>query len=153
MLVGSNAIKYESSRWMLDGAKLQSSTDETATATYSGVPNSTYSVTLTASNSWGSASKTLTDYIVITSVEDVNSEAGYMIYPKPFENSADILFSENGIYDVKVFTTDGKEAASDTFEARSGELRTVSLNSLSEGVYVVTILKECKALRSFKIVR
>ena len=153
MLVGSNAIKYESSRWMLDGAKLQSSTDETATATYSGVPNSTYSVTLTASNSWGSASKTLTDYIVITSVEDINSEAGYMIYPKPFENSADILFSENGIYDVKVFTTDGKEAASDTFEARSGELRTVSLNSLSEGVYVVTILKEGKALRSFKIVR
>ena len=76
-----------------------------------------------------------------------------MIYPKPFENSADILFSENGIYDVKVFTTDGKEAASDTFEARSGELRTVSLNSLSEGVYVVTILKEGKALRSFKIVR
>ena len=153
MLVGSNAIKYESSRWMLEGAKLQSSTDETATATYSGIPESKYSVTLTANNSWGSVSKTLTDYIVITSIDDVNAEAGYMIYPKPFENSADILFSENGIYDVKVFATDGKEVANDTFEARAGELRTVSLSSLSEGVYVVTILKDGKALRSFKIVR
>ena len=153
MLTGSNAIKYESSRWLLDGAKIISSTDETATATYSGIPESKFSAKLTASNSWGSVSKTLTDYIVITSIDKVDDEAGYMIYPKPFEDKADILFAADGVYDVAVFAADGKQVASDVFEARAGELRTLSLQSLSEGVYVVTILSEGKALRSFKIVR
>ena len=153
MLTGSNAIKYESSRWLLDGAKIISSTDETATATYSGIPESKFSAKLTASNSWGSVSKTLTDYIVITSIDKVDDEAGYMIYPKPFEDKADILFAADGVYDVAVFAADGKQVASDVFEARAGELRTLSLQSLSEGVYVVTILSDGKALRSFKIVR
>ncbi len=150
MLTGSFSINYESSRWMLDGARLNSSTETTANATYNAADGK-YAVTLTASNSWGSVSKTISDYIVVTAIDDVNAEAGYMIYPKPFEGTADVLFAEDGVYDVLVFSADGRQVAKDVFEARSGELRTVSLASLAEGVYVVTILKDGKAARSFKI--
>lgn len=150
MLTGSNSIVYESSKWMLEGARLNSFTDETANATYNAGDGS-FPIQLTASNSWGSSTKTITDYIVVTSIDDVDSDAGYMIYPNTFEGTADVLFAQDGIYDVTVFSADGKQAAKETFEARAGELRTVSLANLANGVYVVTITKEGKAIRSFKI--
>ncbi|MBQ2786398.1 MAG: T9SS type A sorting domain-containing protein, partial [Bacteroidaceae bacterium] len=150
MLQGSNTINYESSRWMLDGAHLNSSTDLTANATYNS-GDGKFPITLTANNSWGSTTKTITDYIVVTAIDDVNSDAGYMIYPKPFEGTADVLFAENGIYDVAVFSADGKQVAKDVFEARAGELRTISIADLDAGVYVVAIIKDGKAVRSFKI--
>ena len=152
MLTGSNSIVYESSRWMLEGARLNSSTETTANATYV-AGDGKFPITLTANNSWGSTTKTITDYIVVTAIDDVNAEGGYMIYPKAFDGTADVLFAADGIYDVVVFATDGKKVGSDIFEARAGELRTISLAHLSEGVYVVTIMKEGKALRSFKIKR
>lgn len=150
MLQGSNTINYESSRWMLDGAHLNSSTDLTANATYNS-GDGKFPITLTANNSWGSTTKTITDYIVVTAIDDVNSDAGYMIYPKPFEGTADVMFAENGIYDVAVFSADGKQVAKDVFEARAGELRTISIADLDAGVYVVAIIKDGKAVRSFKI--
>ena len=150
MLTGSNNIVYESSRWMLEGARLNSSTETTANATYV-AGDGKFPITLTANNSWGSATKTVTDYIVVTAIDDVNAESGYMIYPKAFDGTADVLFAADGIYDVVVFAVDGKKVGSDVFEARAGELRTISLAHLSEGVYVVTIMKDGKAVRSFKI--
>ena len=38
-------------------------------------------------------------------------------------------------------------------EVRAGEVREVSLADADSGVYVVVILKEGKAIRSFKIVK
>lgn len=152
MLTGSNTIAYESSRWMLEGARLNNSTETTANATYN-TADGKYPIQLTASNSWGSTTKTVTDYIVVTAIDDINAENGYMIYPKTFDGTADVLFAADGIYDIAVFSADGKQVAKDVFEARAGELRTVSLADLSQGVYVVTILKEGKAVRSFKIKR
>lgn len=152
MLTGSNTIAYESSRWMLEGARLNSSTETTANATYN-TADGKYPIQLTASNSWGSTTKTVTDYIVVTAIDDINAVNGYMIYPKAFDGTADVLFAADGIYDIVIFSADGKQVAKDVFEARAGELRTVSLADLSQGVYVVTILKEGKAVRSFKIKR
>lgn len=150
MLTGSSAIAYESSRWMLEGARINSSTENTASATYNS-GDGKFPISLTASNSWGSSTKTITDYIVVTAIDDVNAEAGYMIYPKPFEGTADVLFAADGIYEVLVFAADGKQVAKDIFEARAGELRTVSLADLNKGVYVVAIMTEGKVVRSFKI--
>ena len=150
MLTGSFPIKYESSRWILEGARVNASTATTANATYNS-GDGKFPVTVVANNSWGSTTKTITDYIVVTAIDDVNAEAGYMIYPKAFDGSADVLFAEDGTFDVAVFATDGKLVSNSKVEVRAGELRTVSLAGLSEGVYVVTILKEGKAVRSFKI--
>lgn len=150
MLTGSFPIKYESSRWILEGARVNASTATTANATYNS-GDGKFPVTVVANNSWGSTTRTITDYIVVTAIDDVNAEAGYMIYPKAFDGSADVLFAEDGTFDVAVFAADGKLVSNSKVEVRAGELRTVSLADLAESVYVVTILKEGKAVRSFKI--
>ena len=150
MLVGSFPIRYESSKWMVEGARLNASTSTTANATYNG-GDGKFPITLVATNSWGSATKTITDYMVVTSIDDVAGDAGYMVYPKPFEGTANVLFAEDGLFEVAVFSTDGKLVANEAYEVRAGELREFSIATMNKGVYVVTILKEGKVIRSFKI--
>ena len=150
MLTGSFPVKYESSKWMLDGARLNSSTETTANATYN-VADGEYSVTLVSSNSWGSVTKTITDYIVVTAIDDVAAtEAGYMIYPKPFEGVANVLFAQGGVYAISVFATDGKLVSKQAVEVSDSEAVEVSVENA--GTYVVVITKNDKAVRSFKIV-
>jgi hypothetical protein len=62
-----------------------------------------------------------------------------------------VLFAEDGLFEVAVFAADGKLVANDAFEVRAGELREISLASAEQGVYVVVIMKEGVAVRSFKI--
>ena len=151
MLTGNFPVKYESSKWMLDGARLNASTETTANATYK-VADGEYAVTLVASNSWGSTTKTITDYIVVTAIEGVDAvEAGYMIYPKPFEGVANVLFAQGGVYGISVFAADGKLVSSEVVEAGDSEAVEVSVAN-GAGTYVVVITKDGKAVRSFKIV-
>ena len=152
MLTGSFPINYESSKWMIEGARLNASTSTTANATYNS-GDGKFPVTLVATNSWGSTTKTIEDYIVVTSIEDVAGEGGYMVYPKPFEGTANVLFAEDGLFEVAVFAADGKVVANNAFEVRAGEVREISVADVNSGVYVVVILKEGKAIRSFKIVK
>ena len=152
MLTGVFPINYESSKWMIEGARLNASTATTANATYNS-GDGKFPITVVATNSWGSATKTISDYMVVTSIEDVTGEGGYMVYPKPFEGTANVLFAEDGLFEVAVFAADGKVVANSAFEVRAGEVREVSLADADSGVYVVVILKEGKAIRSFKIVK
>ena len=152
MLTGIFPINYESSKWMIEGARLNASTSTTANATYNS-GDGKFPITLVATNSWGSTTKTISDYIVVTSIDDVVGEGGYMVYPKPFEGTANVLFAEDGLFEVAVFATDGKVVANNAFEVRAGEVREVSIADATAGVYVVVILKEGKAIRSFKIAK
>ena len=150
MLTGVFPVSYESTKWMVDGARLNASTATTANATYNS-GDGKFPITVVATNSWGSATKTIEDYMVVTSISDVDAEGGYMVYPKPFEGTANVLFAEDGLFEVAVFATDGKLVANDAFEVRAGELREISLASAEPGVYVVVVMKEGVAVRSFKI--
>ena len=150
MLTGAFPVSYESTKWMVDGARLNASTATTANATYNS-GDGKFPITVVATNSWGSATKTIEDYMVVTSISDVDAEGGYMVYPKPFEGTANVLFAEDGLFEVAVFATDGKLVANDAFEVRAGELREISLASAEPGVYVVVVMKEGVAVRSFKI--
>ena len=150
MLTGVFPVSYESTKWMVDGARLNASTATTANATYNS-GDGKFPITVVATNSWGSATKTIEDYMVVTSISDVDAEGGYMVYPKPFEGTANVLFAEDGLFEVAVFATDGKLVADDAFEVRAGELREISLASAEPGVYVVVVMKEGVAVRSFKI--
>ena len=152
MLTGSFPINYESSKWLIEGARLNASTATTANAAYNS-GDGKYPITLVATNSWGSTTKTISDYIVVTAIDDVAGEGGYMVYPKPFEGTANVLFAEDGLFEVAVFAADGKLVGNDAFEVRAGEVREVSIADVTAGVYVVVILKEGKAIRSFKIVK
>lgn len=150
-ITGSNSIRLESAKWLLEGAQINTQSTTEATATYT--TGGEYSATLTISNSWGSATKTINDFIVVTAIEGVHAdnEAGYMIYPKPFEGKANVLFANDGVFTVKVFAVDGRQVASQTVEARAGEIHEVTLGNSEKGTYVVTILHGNKVARSFKI--
>ena len=150
MLTGVFPVNYESTKWMIDGARLNASTATTANATYNN-GDGKFPITVVATNSWGSTTKTIEDYMVVTSISDVDAEAGYMVYPKPFDGTANVLFAEDGLFEVAVFAADGKLVANDAFDVRAGELREISLASAEQGVYVVVIMKEGVAVRSFKI--
>lgn len=152
MLTGVNKIAYESSKWMVEDATLNRSSSTSANVTYN-VAAGDYSVGIVATNSWGSATKTITDYIVVTAIDDVAAtEAGYMIYPKPFEGVANVLFAQGGIYELSVFATDGKLVANKTVDVDDSEVVEVSLGEGGTGTYVVVITKNGKPARSFKIV-
>ena len=151
MLKGCFPIKYESSKWLLDGARINYSTETTANASYikgAGI----YPVTLVATNSWGSATKTIADYIIVTSIDNVAEEGGYMIYPNSFDKSANILFAQDGLFDVAVFAFDGKLVANERFDVRAGEMRELSLADYTAGEYIVVVMNNGKAVRSFKII-
>ena len=150
MLKGSFPIKYESSKWLLEGARINSFTETTANATYV-KGKGMYPITLVATNSWGSATKTIDDYIIVTSIDNVAEEGGYMIYPNSFDGVVNILFTQEGEFDVAVFAFDGKLVANECFEVCAGELCELSLGNYAAGEYVVVIMNKGKAVRSFKI--
>ena len=150
MLTGCYTVKYESSQWMLQGARLNSFTDTTANVEYVG-GDGVYPVTLVATNSLGSVVKTFDDYIVVTSVENVAEEGGYMIYPKPFDKAVNMLFAQDGLYEVAVFAVDGKLVAGCQADVRAGEIREFSLQGLDAGEYVVVVMERGKAVKSFKV--
>ena len=72
--------------------------------------------------------------------EDLSHDAGL-----------EFVVAEDGTFDVAVFAADGKLVSNSKVEVRAGELRTISLANLDKGVYVITILKDGNAVRSFKI--
>lgn len=148
---GSLPITFESSKWMLDGAQLNTFTESTANATYN--QEGTFPVTLTLTNSWGTTSKTINDYIVVktsSGIDNAKTAEGYMIYPRPFENKVNLLFAEDGNFEVLAFDTAGRRVAQRTFQATTGEVSELSLQG-AKGTYVVTILKDGKCVRSVKV--
>ncbi len=148
---GSLPISYESSKWMLDGATLNTATETQANATYNTA--GTYPVTLTVTNSWGSATKTINDYIVVkssTGIDNVKTSEGYMIYPRPFEGKVALLFAEEGNFEVSAFDAAGRLAARRAYQAMQGEVGELSLQG-AHGTYVVVITKDGKAVRSVKV--
>lgn len=150
-ITGSGSINFESSKWLLEGAQLNTYTETEAAATYH--TEGTWPVTLTISNSWGTTTKTITDYIVVTSstgIDNVANENGYIVYPKPFRDKVSLLFTQDGDYQVKVFDAAGKLTGAATCEARSGEACEMALNGPA-GTYIVTVLKDGQCVRSFKV--
>jgi hypothetical protein len=149
MITGVYPINYESSKWFVEGAKLNGSTETTAEIGYEA--DKEYEVKLVATNSWGSSTKIINDCIVVTSIDDVAAyEAGYMIYPKPFEGVANVLFAKGGVYDISIYAADGKLVAKDYVDVSDSEVCEISVEK--SGTYIVVISKDGKAVRSFKIV-
>ena len=152
-LTGVYNVTFESAKWMVEGAKLQNASGNEVEALFP--ETGEYPITVTATNSWGSTTKTVTDYIVVdpTGINGVNADndAGYMIYPREFENKADVLFAKEGTFVVAVYNTAGALVANNVLAARAGEVQTISLGNAQKGTYVVVIKNEGKAVRSFKI--
>lgn len=148
---GTLPITFESSKWMLDGAQLSQATETEATGTYHN--EGTYPVTLTLTNSWGSTTKTINDYIVVknsTGIDNAANAEGYRVYPRPFEGKVSLLFAEEGNYEVMAFDASGRRVAQRAYQALSGEVSELSMQG-AKGTYVITILKDGKCVRSVKV--
>lgn len=148
---GTLPITFESSKWMLDGAQLSNATETEATGTYHNA--GTYPVTLSLTNSWGTTTRTIEDYIVVkssTGIDNVATSEGYRIYPRPFEGKVNLLFAEEGNYEVKAFDASGRCVSQRAYQALSGEVSELSMQG-AKGTYVITILKDGKCVRSVKV--
>lgn len=151
-ITGSRTINFESAKWMLDGANFSQEGDNKATATYA--KDGKYSITLTLANSWGNATKTITDYIVVKKATGINNEKAdnFLIYPNPFKEQANILFSEAGVYDVLVFDTQGKQVSARNYNAESSEVCQLSFDA-PQGMYYVVVMQGGKCVQSFKVIK
>ena len=153
-LTGVFPITYESSKWMVEGALVQNAKADEAEVVFPETGD--YPITVTASNSWGSTTKTITEYIVVnpTGIESaqVDGAAAYALYPRAFEGKADVLFAKGGTYVVNVYSATGALQGSTVLQVRDGELQTISLaRATAPGTYIISIFKDGKAVRSFKI--
>ena len=153
-LTGVFPITYESSKWMVEGALVQNAKADEAEVVFPETGD--YPITVTASNSWGSTTKTITEYIVVnpTGIESaqVDGAAAYALYPRAFEGKADVLFAKGGTYVVNVYSATGALQGSTVLQVRDGELQTISLGrATAPGTYIISIFKDGKAVRSFKI--
>lgn len=153
-LTGVFPITYESSKWMVEGARVQNAKAGEADVVFPETGD--YPITVTASNSWGSTTKTITEYIVVnpTGIESaqVDGAAAYALYPRTFEGKADVLFAKGGTYVVNVYSATGALQGSTVLQVRDGELQTISLGrATAPGTYIISIFKDGKAVRSFKI--
>ena len=78
----ANAVSYE---WTFPGGNPSSSTDENPTVVYSSA--GTYSVTLVATNSAGSSTVTVTDFVVVTTVPATSFTVATNVYVATFTNT------------------------------------------------------------------
>lgn len=151
-ITGNRSISFESAKWILDGANFAQDGDTKVNATYA--KDGTYPITLTLANSWGNATKTITDYIVVKPGVGINDKKAenFLIYPNPFKEQANILFAEAGAYDVLVFDTQGKQVSAQNYKAESGEVCELSFNA-PQGMYYVIVMQDGKCVQSFKVIK
>lgn len=125
---------------------------DNATATFS--KDGKYSVTLTLTNGWGSATMTKDEYIVVvlegSGVED-NLVNNLTVYPNPFIDNVNLQFAADGNYVIDVYDAQGRLVTTRKHEAMAGEICTLTING-GKGVYYVAVSKDNKRIRTLKVV-
>lgn len=151
-IAGSMPIVFMGSEWLLDGATLNSSTETSANATYNS--EGVYPVKLTLTNTWGKTTATMSDYITVkssTAIDNAATGEGYIACPRAFGGKLNLLFAEDGRFDVSAFDVQGRRVARQAYQACSGDTATLALGN-ARGVYIVAVTKDGKCLRPVKIV-
>lgn len=152
MMEGVRPVTFESAKWILDGASIFN-TDDNGNAVVQYDKDGKYPVTLTLTNSWGSTSKTLYDYITIsggTGVEGNETVENMLIYPNPFVESVNILFASDGKYSVDVFNVNGQKVGTQAYEVSAGQACNLSFKA-PEGLYYVMVMQNGKCIKTFKV--
>ena len=117
----------------------------------------TYDVTLTLQNGWGTATKTKEQYIVVVGgamgVDENNVVGSLSVYPNPFIDNINLQFAVDGNYQVDVFDAQGRQVASKKYQARAGEICTMSMDNAAKGIYSVVISQDGKRVKALKLVK
>lgn len=152
MLEGSANIVLESIEWILEGAQhTTNATTGVATATYA--KSGEYPVTLAVTNSWGTTTKTFDNLLQVTGTTDLNNNVveNFYVYPNPFVKDVNLRFANSGLYHIAVFDVQGRIVTEQQYEARNGDICTLSVNN-GKGMYYVVVSQNGKAVQSFKII-
>lgn len=151
-ITGVRKVTFESAKWILEGASFTQDSNTSATASYT--KEGKYPVSLTLTNSWGTTTKTINDYIVVKGGVGIENQIveDLSIYPNPFMEYANILFSQEGKYDVRVCDTQGKLITAKQYHADNNEVCQLSFDA-PKGVYYVIISRNGKCVRSFKVIK
>lgn len=148
---GVMPIEYEGAKWTLAGSAEGTLAGEGVTATYP--EKGTYPVTVTLTNTWGSVSKTINDYIIVSPrVTGIDDEvvADLSVYPNPFVDYVNILFDRSGNYLISVYDVNGQLVTDRVCTAEDHEAVALSFDA-PEGMYLVKIALGGKTVKTFKV--
>ena len=124
-----------------------SDTEGEATVVYGATGDKTLSLNL--KNSWGEDNKDYPVIAVTTAIDGVEADGSDMkVYT--MDKTMFIEFAEGGAYEVSVYNMSGMLVGSDARSINAGEIMHINIGQA--GVYVVSIVKDGKELRSIKVV-
>ena len=138
----------------VENAKVTNNGDD---ATVAFDTDGTYDVTLTLQNGWGTATMTKQQYIVVVGgamgVDENNVVESLLVYPNPFIENINLQFAVDGNYQVDVFDAQGRQVASKKYQARAGEICTMTMDNAAKGIYSVVISQDGKRVKALKLVK
>ena len=146
-----------SATWDLNGGTLinTSGTAESGTATVSYDASGKYTPKLTLENMWGSDSKSI-EYITVidpSGIEDIAEVEAMGVYPNPFTDYVNILFSKAGTYTVQIVAMDGRVIENKKLSVNDGEGVRVDVNG-SKGTYIIRVINaDNVAVRTMTVVK
>lgn len=154
--INGNAFKVETkAKWDFARGQLVEDAGNKDTAggakvTYARTGN--YTGTLTLTNSWGSASKTI-QLIEITDPDsaEMTDEISLTAFPNPFVESVAVRFAAAGEYMVSLFDLSGNTVSREALVAEAGGVHQLTVNAPA-GVYLMRITTmDGKLLQTIKL--
>lgn len=140
--------------WASEGMMISSASDMTAVVAYT-TPG-TKSTTLTLTNGWGEATKTVDNIVEITGeatgIETLNQDLELTAYPNPFVESVNLRFAQDGRYTINIFDAKGARLQTNSFDAQAAQVVNVTIKG-NAGMYVVQVLKDNKPCKSLKLIK
>lgn len=147
---GVMPITFSGVKWTLDGSAEGTAAGENVTATYP--EEGKYSVTVTATNTWGSVSKVIKDYIVVSPEVGIDNEIveDLSVYPNPFIEQVNVLFGKSGNYVISIYDLQGRMVADRVCTVEDNEAVTLSFEA-PDGMYLVKVTLGGKVVKTFKV--
>lgn len=112
--------------------------------------NGNYNVTLSLTNRWGTDSRT--EAVVVTGANalDEATIAELSAYPNPFTDAVNVMFAQEGNYEIGIYALDGSRLMSDYFDAVQNEVIRIDLNA-PQGIYILKVMKDNKCVQVIKL--
>jgi hypothetical protein len=113
-----------------------------------------YTPKLTLENMWGSDSKTI-DFIAVTAGTGLEDAVVEMmgVYPNPFTDFVNIMFTEEGVYTAQIVALDGRLIEDKVMSVAANEGVRIDING-EQGAYILRILNDKGvAVRTIKLIK
>lgn len=110
----------------------------------------TYNVTLTVANRWGSDTRTQAVVVTDATALDEAKIAELSAFPNPFTDAVNVMFAQEGTYEMGIYSVDGACLMKDVVEASQNEVVRVDLNA-PKGIYILKVMKDNKCVQVIKL--